>query len=120
MDSVTGAIKSGLASRDPPGILANNKLSNTDAWCRYDPIKCLSQVGIETLFLAVAYSVVLFVLGAPAPKVANLVRFAAVFGVLTFSARMVSDSLSDKMTIAGASALGPKILSTLVPKIVGW
>ncbi len=104
----------------PPGNLANNKLSNTDSWCRYDPVACIAQVGIETLFLATAYSTVLFMLGSPAPDLSNVAKFMVVFALLTFSARMISDSLSDKMTIAATSALGSKIMTTIAPKIVGW
>ena len=110
-----------LKPRTLPSVNANNKQTGTDSWCRYDPLACVAQVGIETLFLAVAYTFVLMVLGTTTPpKVLNLLKFVFVFVLFTFSARMMSDSLGDKATIGAVSALGMKIMTTLAPKIVAW
>lgn len=109
-----------LKPRTLPSVNANNKQTGTDSWCRYDPLACVAQVGIETLFLAVAYTFVLLALGTTAPRAVNLLKFVFVFVLFTFSARMMSDSLGDKATIGAVSALGMKIMTTLAPKIVAW
>jgi len=107
--------------RVPPiQALINNKANNTDAWCRYDPVSCLAQVGIETLFIAAAYSSVLLLLGSELPKIANIAKFMVMFSVLTFSARMISDTLSDKITITSLGALGSKVVTLMAPRIVSW
>lgn len=106
--------------RTPPGPLANNKIVATDAWCRYEPMACIAQVGIETTFLAVAYSSMLLLLGNQVPQIANLARFMFVFALLSFAARMVSDTMSDKLTVGTIASMSGKILTTVVPKIVAW
>lgn len=108
------------SSRKPPPQLANNELTNTNAWCRYDPFACMTQVGIETLFIASAYVSVLLLLGNDIPEITNVAKFMAIFAFLTFSARMISDTLSDKMTITATAALGSKMMTLIAPKIVGW
>lgn len=106
--------------RAPPGPLANNKLVATDGWCRYDPVACVAQVGIETVFLAVAYCAMLMLLGNQVPQVVNLAKFMFVFALLSFAARMVSDTMSDKLTIGMIASMSGKILTLVVPKIVAW
>lgn len=107
--------------RVPPiQALINNKASNTDAWCRYDPVSCLAQVGIETLFIAAAYSSVLLLLGNELPQITNIAKFMVMFSFLTFAARMISDTLSDKITITSLGALGSKVVTLMAPKIVAW
>lgn len=104
----------------PAAVLVNNKTSNTNAWCRYDPVSCLAQVGIETLFIATAYSSVLLLLGNELPKLVNIAKFMVMFSFLTFAARMISDTLSDKITITSLGALGSKVVTLMAPKIVSW
>lgn len=104
----------------PVQALINNKASNTDAWCRYDPVSCLAQVGIETLFIAAAYSSVLLLLGNELPQITNIAKFMVMFSFLTFAARMISDTLSDKITITSLGALGSKVVTLMAPKIVAW
>jgi hypothetical protein len=107
--------------RVPPiQALINNKASNTDAWCRYDPVSCLAQVGVETLFIAAAYSSVLLLLGNELPQITNIAKFMVMFSFLTFAARMISDTLSDKITITSLGALGSKVVTLMAPKIVTW
>jgi hypothetical protein len=107
--------------RVPPiQALVNNKASNTDAWCRYDPVSCLAQVGVETLFIAAAYSSVLLLLGNELPQITNIAKFMVMFSFLTFAARMISDTLSDKITITSLGALGSKVVTLMAPKIVTW
>lgn len=100
--------------------LEDNQTVATDSWCRYEPLSCLTLVGIETVFIASAYISILMLLGGAVPSAINVLKFVAVFVFLTFSARMISDSLSDKITIASTSALGLKMVSLIAPKIVGW
>ena len=106
--------------RVPPGVLANNRLTNTDAWCRYDPLTCLAQVGIESTFMAAAFLTVLLLLDNDFPSMANVFKFMAVFAFVDFSAKMASDSMSDKMTIIMIGALGSKMATLLAPKVVIW
>lgn len=108
------------SARVPPGPLATNMANATDAWCRYDPVRCVKQVGIETVFLALAYSVALLLLGNAFPGIANVARFMLVFSLLSMSARLVSDTMSDKLTIGTIASMSGKILTTMVPKIVSW
>jgi hypothetical protein len=100
--------------------LEDNQLVATDSWCRYEPLSCLTLVGIETLFIASAYVSVLLLLGGNVPTIVDVTKFMALFVFLTFSARMISDTLSDKITIATTAALGVKMVSLMAPKIVGW
>lgn len=100
--------------------LEDNQTSATDAWCRYEPLSCLALVGTETLFIASAYVSILLLLGGALPAAVNVAKFMGVFVFLSFSARMISDALSDKITIAATSALGLKMVSLIAPKIVGW
>ncbi len=106
--------------RKPPVQLMNNEITATNAWCRYDPFACITQVGIETLFIAAAYVSVLLMLGNDVPEITNVAKFMGIFAFLTFSARMISDTLSDKMTITATAALGTKMMTLIAPKIVSW
>jgi len=103
-----------------PQPLQNNFLNNTTSWCRLNPIGCGRQAVIETFFLIMTYSAVIFLVGGMVPTVANLIRFSVIFLIMNVAARMVSDSFSDKMAIAALSGLGLKIASLLAPKIIGW
>ena len=101
--------------RAPPPQLVNNQTNNTNSWCRYDPVSCLAQVGTETLFIAAAYSSVLLLLGNELPKITNVAKFMVMFAFLSFSARMLSDTLSDKITITSLGALGSKVVMLMTP-----
>jgi hypothetical protein len=109
-----------IEKRELPKRLEDNQVAATDSWCRYEPLSCLTLVGTETLFIASAYVSTLLLLGGALPAAINVAKFMAVFVFLSFSARMISDALSDKITIAATSALGLKMVSLIAPKIVGW
>ena len=98
----------------------SNVLNTTQAWARRAPITAAKQAVIETLFLIMAYSAIIFLVGGDVPKVVNLFKFGFVFLLINLAARMVSDSFSDKIAIAALSGLGLKAASMLAPKIVGW
>ncbi|AGE55648.1 hypothetical protein ATCVMN08101_436R [Acanthocystis turfacea Chlorella virus MN0810.1] len=97
-----------------------NMLNNTEAWARRAPIKAASQAVVETGFLIMAYSAIIFLVGGTPPTVLNLFKFGFVFLIMNIAARMVSDSFSDKLAIAALSGLGLKIVSTMAPKVVSW
>ena len=103
-----------------PQPLQNNFLNNTTSWCRLNPIGCGRQAVLETFFLIMTYSAVIFLVGGAVPTVANLIKFGVIFLIMNVAARMVSDSFSDKLAIAALSGLGLKVTSMLAPKIVGW
>jgi hypothetical protein len=52
--------------------------------------------------------------------VGNLIKFTLVFLLMNIAARMVSDSFSDKLSIAALSGLGLKCTSLLVPQLSSW
>jgi hypothetical protein len=99
---------------------STNMLNNTQAWARRAPITAAMQAAIETGFLIMAYSSIIFLVGGQPPTVKNLLKFGLVFLVLNIAARMVSDSFSDKLAIAALSGLGLKIVSTIAPRVVSW
>ena len=103
-----------------PQPLQNNFLNNTTSWCRLNPIGCCRQAVTETFFLIMTYSAVIFLVGGIVPTVANLIKFAVIFLVMNVAARMVSDSLSDKLAIAALSGLGLKVVSLIAPRVVSW
>ena len=103
-----------------PQPLQNNFLNNTTSWCRLNPIGCGRQAMIETLFLIMTYSAVIFLVGGAVPTVANLIKFSVIFLIMNIAARMVSDSFSDKLAIAALSGLGLKCASLMAPKIISW
>ena len=103
-----------------PQPLQNNFLNNTTSWCRLNPIGCGRQAVLETFFLIMTYSAVIFLVGGAVPTVANLIKFGVIFLVMNIAARMVSDSFSDKLAIAALSGLGLKVASLMAPKVVGW
>jgi len=100
--------------------LLTNFLNNTTSWCRLNPIGCTRQALIETVFLIVTYSAVIFLVGGIVPSVGNLVKFTLVFLLMNIAARMVSDSFSDKLGIAALSGLALKCTSLLVPQLSSW
>jgi hypothetical protein len=103
-----------------PQPLQNNFLNNTTSWCRMNPIGCGRQAVTETFFLIMTYSAVIFLVGGMAPTVENLIKFGVIFLIMNIAARMVSDSFSDKLSIAALSGLGLKCASILAPKIISW
>lgn len=103
-----------------PQPLQNNFLNNTTSWCRLNPIGCGRQAVLETFFLIMTYSAVIFLIGGMVPTVGSLIKFSIIFLIMNIAARMVSDSFSDKLAIAALSGLGLKIASLLAPKIIGW
>ncbi len=103
-----------------PQPLQNNFLNNTTSWCRLNPIGCGRQAVTETFFLIMTYSAVIFLVGGNVPTVANLVKFAVIFGIMNVAARMVSDSFSDKLAIAALSGLGLKCVSVIAPRVISW
>ena len=97
-----------------------NFLNNTQAWARRAPIAAAVQAAIETGFLIMAYSAIIFLVGGTPPTIQNLFKFGFVFLIMNIAARMVSDSFSDKLAIAALSGLGLKIVSVMAPKVVSW
>jgi hypothetical protein len=98
----------------------SNVLNNTEAWARRAPITAAKQAIIETGFLIMAYSAIIFLVGGQVPNITNLIKFGFVFVLINIAARMVSDSFSDKLSVAALSGLGLKAASLLAPRIVGW
>jgi hypothetical protein len=98
----------------------SNMANNVEAWARRAPITAAKQAVIETGFLIMAYSAIIFLVGGQVPNVINLVKFGFVFLLINIAARMVSDSFSDKLSVAALSGLGLKAASLLAPRIVGW
>jgi len=98
----------------------SNVLNNTQAWARRAPITAAKQAVVETLFLIMAYSAIIFLVGGDVPKVVNLIKFGFVFLLINMAARMVSDSFSDKLAIAALSGLALKTVSVISPRIVSW
>ncbi|AGE59755.1 hypothetical protein ATCVTN60342_408R [Acanthocystis turfacea Chlorella virus TN603.4.2] len=97
-----------------------NMLNNTEAWARRAPVKAAVQAAVETGFLIMAYSAIIFLVGGTPPTILNLFKFGFVFLLINIAARMVSDSFSDKLAIAALSGLALKTASVMAPKIVGW
>ena len=118
MDTIDELEKKYSRKMDQP--LLNNFLNNTTAWCRLNPIGCGKQAAIETFFLVMAYSSIIFLVGGEVPNLGNIIKFAIVFLFISMAARMVSDSFSDKLAIAALSGLGLKTASLLAPRVVSW
>ena len=97
-----------------------NMTNNVEAWARRAPITAAKQAVKETLFLIMAYSAIIFLVGGDVPKVVNLIKFGFVFLLIHLAARMVSDSISDKIAIAALSGLALKTASLLAPRIISW
>ena len=97
-----------------------NMLNNTEAWARRAPITAAIQATVETGFLIMAYSAIIFLVGGQSPTVGNLFKFGFVFLIINIAARMVSDSFSDKLAIAALSGLALKTATLLAPRIVSW
>lgn len=98
----------------------SNMLNNTESWARRAPVTAIFQALIETGFLIMAYSAVIFLVGGNPPTVLNIIKFSFVFILLNIAARMISDSFSDKLAIAALSGLALKICSTMAPRIISW
>jgi hypothetical protein len=106
--------------RPPPEQLARTKMGQVSSWCRYDPLACLGQVGLEALFIACAYAAILRYTGGTVPNAGSVVKFLAAFVALSVCARMISDDLGNKLSISAVSGIGSKTVSMLAPKFVGW
>lgn len=107
----------------PVGNL-NARTAQTTSWCRYDPARCIAQQAIEVGFFVGSFLVLLFVAGgfelAALPQPLSVLKFAALFLGIGYSARLMSDSLGDKVSIAAMNAVGAKTLSLMIPKFVSW
>ena len=106
--------------RRPPEQLAKTQMSQVSSWCRYDPMICLMEVGIEAGFIALAYCSMLFLTGGAVPGLGSVLKFLVSFTVLSVAARMVSDDLGNKLSISAVSGIGSKTVSILAPRFVGW
>lgn len=107
-------------NRPPPEQLAKTQLTQVSSWCRYDPMICLMEVGIEAGFVAAAYCSMLFLTGGSVPGVLDILKFLVTFTVLSVGARMISDDLGNKLSISAVSGIGSKTVSILAPRFVGW
>lgn len=100
------------------------KTAQTSSWCRYEPARCFAQQAIEVGFFVGAFMVLLAVANNfrldQLPQPLNVAKFAVVFLGIGYSARLMSDSLGDKVSIAAMSAVGQKTLSLMIPRLVGW
>lgn len=110
----------GTNYRPPPKDLQGTQLEQVSSWCRYDPLVCITEVALEAFFIAGSYSALLQLTNGTVPPLANILRFLAVFFVLSLGARMVSDDLGNKLSITAISGIGAKTVSLLAPKFVGW
>lgn len=106
--------------RPPPEQLARTQLAQVSSWCRYDPMICLMEVGIEAGFIVLAYCSMLFLTGGAVPNPLNIVKFLLSFTVLSVAARMISDDLGNKLSISAVSGIGSKAVSILAPRFVSW
>jgi hypothetical protein len=106
--------------RPPPEPLARTQLAQVSSWCRYDPLVCAAQVGVETAFIAVGYCAMLFLAGGAMPGALDILKFLAVFSVMSMASRLVSDDLGNKLSISAVSGIGSKCVSILAPRFVGW
>jgi hypothetical protein len=100
------------------------RTAQTSSWCRYEPLRCFGQQAIEVGFFVGAFLVLFavannFALGE-LPRPLNVLKFAALFLGIGYSARLMSDSLGDKVSIAAMSAVGQKTLSLMIPRLIGW
>lgn len=110
----------GMNYRRPPEQLAKTQLGQISSWCRYDPMICLAEVGVEAGFIALAYCSMLFLTGGAVPGPLAILKFLLSFTVLSMAARMISDDLGNKLSISAVSGIGSKTVSILAPRFVGW
>lgn len=106
--------------RPPPDQLARTQMNQITSWCRYDPVMCVIQVGIEAVFIALAYCALLFLTGGTVPGPLAILKFLASFITLSLAARQISDDLGNKLSISAVSGLGSKCVSMLATRFVGW
>ena len=106
--------------RPPPEQLAKTQLGQISSWCRYDPMVCLAEVGVEAGFIAPAYCAMLFLTGGVVPGPLSIIKFLTTFTMLNVAARMISDDLGNKLSISAVSGIGSKTVSILAPRFVGW
>lgn len=106
--------------RPPPEAMARTQAGQTNSWCRYDPLTCAGLVGTEAVFIATAYSAVLFLTSGNVPDPLTVLKFLAMFTLMSLAARMVSDDLGNKLSISAVSGIGGKCISLLAPRFVGW
>lgn len=98
----------------------SNFFNNTESWARRAPLAAAFQAVIETCFLIMSYSAIIFLVGGQPPTVINILRFGFIFVILNLAARFVSDSFSDKLAIAALSGLALKSASLMAPRLVSW
>lgn len=110
----------GTNYRAPPEVHARAQQTQVNSWCRYDPLVCLTQVGLEAVFIVIGYCSLLFLTGGQVPGVSDILKFLATFGVVSVAARMISDDLGNKLSINAVSGLGGKCVAMLAPRFVGW
>lgn len=109
---------------DPNIVTERLAVAQTRSWCRKYPGLCVREAGIETLFLLGAYLLLLYVAAgftlSTMPAFKKVLQFVVLFAVLSVGARMVSDDLGNKMSIAAVSGVGAKVVSSIVPKFAAW
>ncbi len=106
--------------RTPPEALVKTQLGQVSSWCRYDPLVCVAEIGIEAVFIVLAYCSMLFLTNGPVPGPGNILKFFGAFVTLSIAARMISDDLGNKLSITAISGIGSKAVSLLAPKFVSW
>lgn len=109
---------------DPNIVTERLAVAQTKSWCRKYPGLCVREAGIETVFLLGAYLLLLLVSSgftlSAMPAFSSVAQFVVLFAVLSVGARMVSDDLGNKMSIAAVSGVGAKVVSSIVPKFSAW
>lgn len=117
---MSSLVMSGINYRPPPETLAKTQQGQINSWCRYDPGTCVTQCGIETAFVALAYCAVLYLTGGDVPSVMRVLKFVPVFFVLMLAARLLSDDLGNKISITAVSGIGAKTVALLAPRFASW
>lgn len=99
-------------------------LAQSRSWCRKYPGLCAREAGTEALFLLGAYLLLLYVSAgftfSAMPAAGKVLQFVILFATLSFGARMVSNDLGNKISIAAVSGIGAKVVSSIVPKFGSW
>lgn len=109
---------------DPKADQVKTRNYQTLSWCRDNPRICVREAGVETGFMLAAYVALMFVSAnfkfnsLPGPWL--VLKFCLFFFSFSFFARLVSDDLGNKISIAAVSGIGAKIVAMLIPKFVTW
>jgi hypothetical protein len=111
----------------------NQRTENTQAnsWCRFDPLICLRTVAIEAGFLLAAFCILRMMLEPrtspglggflgvlPGPWL--LLKFLVLFVFISYSARLLSDDLGNKVSFSAIGGIGGRVMTAIAPGFVSW